>query len=72
LAVVLVHHTNILRHFADGVLWAGLRPQGDELSALASWSTALDIYTSDRSTRGLRSQSVRNAIDNPDLATDQA
>ncbi|MCB0251421.1 MAG: hypothetical protein KDI07_22820, partial [Anaerolineae bacterium] len=62
LAVVLAHHPDILAHFSDGVLWAGLGPTPDVPSQLASWATALGIDVSDLPTPAARAQAVRNAI----------
>ncbi len=62
LAVVLAHHPAVLAHFTDGVLWAGLGPQGDAMSALTAWGNALGVDVTDQPTVQLRSQAVRNAI----------
>lgn len=62
LAVVLAHHPDILAHFSDGVLWAGLGPTPDVPSQLAAWANALGIDVSDRPTSKARAQAVRNEI----------
>ncbi|MCB9133229.1 MAG: hypothetical protein H6647_20090 [Anaerolineales bacterium] len=62
LAVVLAHHPDILAHFSDGVLWAGLGPTPDVPSQLAAWATALGIDVSDLPTPAARAQAVGNAI----------
>ena len=41
LAVALAHHPNVLAHFSDGVLWAGLGQDPDVLGVLAIWAEAL-------------------------------
>ena len=62
LAVVLAHHPDLLAHFSDGVLWAGLGPTPDVMSALAAWGDALGVDVTDKPTPELRSQAVGNAI----------
>src|SRR5712691_1070902 len=41
LAIELAHDRDVLKHFHDGVLWAGLGRQSDVLAALSTWSRAL-------------------------------
>ena len=41
LAVALAHHPDVLDHFSDGVLWAGLGQTPDVLGVLATWAEAL-------------------------------
>ncbi len=43
LAVELAHDTDVLTHFRDGVLWAGLGREPDVSTLLARWGEALDI-----------------------------
>lgn len=43
LAVNLAYDREVLEHFQDGVLWAGLGRQGDVLALLGSWARELDI-----------------------------
>jgi len=62
LAVALAHHRDVLSHFSDGVLWAGLGPQPDLPSRLARWADALGLDISDRPTVEARAQAVRDAI----------
>jgi len=62
LAVALAHHREVLTHFSDGVLWAGLGPQPDLPSRLARWADALGVDVSDRPTVEARAQAVRDAI----------
>ncbi len=62
LAVALAHHREVLAHFSDGVLWAGLGPQPDLPSRLARWADALGVDVSDRPTVEARAQAVRDAI----------
>ena len=62
LAVALAHHRDVLAHFSDGMLWAGLGPQPDLPSRLARWANALGVDVSDRPTVEARAQAVRDAI----------
>ena len=62
LAVALAHHREVLAHFSDGVLWAGLGTQPDLPSRLARWADALGVDVSDRLTVEARAQAVRDAI----------
>jgi tetratricopeptide (TPR) repeat protein len=41
LAIELVYDTEVLNHFRDGVLWAGLGRQPDVFSHLGTWAVAL-------------------------------
>ena len=41
LAAAIANAPDILRHFSDGVLWAGLGAAGDAFSALGAWLVAL-------------------------------
>jgi len=43
LAVALAHAPDLLSHFTDGVLWAGLGREPLVLSELARWGTALGL-----------------------------
>ncbi|MDZ8141126.1 MAG: NB-ARC domain-containing protein [Nostoc sp. DedQUE04] len=43
LAIELAYDREVLKHFHDGVLWAGLGRQPDVLSHLGAWAMALDI-----------------------------
>src|SRR5437762_2702072 len=45
LAVALAYDLEVLSHFHDGVLWAGLGRGADVLSQLGAWGLALDIST---------------------------
>jgi tetratricopeptide (TPR) repeat protein len=47
LAVALAYDSEILAHFQDGVLWAGLGREPDILSLLGTWAMALGISSSD-------------------------
>jgi tetratricopeptide (TPR) repeat protein len=50
LAVALAYDPEVLSHFSDGVLWAGLgrdASEADVLSRLSLWGTALDIPPSE-------------------------
>lgn len=43
LAVALAHDPELLAHFQDGVLWAGLGRKPDVMAQLAQWATALGL-----------------------------
>lgn len=43
LAVALIHDPEVLTHFDDGVLWAGLGPNADVLAHLGRWAIAVGI-----------------------------
>lgn len=43
LAVALAHDREILTHFRDGVLWAGLGREGDAFALLGSWAANLGM-----------------------------
>lgn len=43
LAVALAHDKEVLAHFQDGVLWAGLGREADVMSQLGRWGTTLGI-----------------------------
>lgn len=43
LALAVAHHPQITAHFVDGVLWAGLGPNGQPLGILQSWGRALGV-----------------------------
>jgi len=40
-AIELAHHPEILEHFRDGILWAGLGREPDLAALLARWATAV-------------------------------
>lgn len=64
LALVLVRHPGVRRHFRDGVLWASLGRGADVSSALMSWAQAL--AAADALQEGLalaeRAQALKDAI----------
>jgi hypothetical protein len=62
LAVALAHQRDVLAHFSDGVLWAGLGTRPDLPSRLARWANALGVDVSDRPTVEARAKAVRDAI----------
>lgn len=62
LAIALTYEPEILKHFTDGVLWAGLGLQSDPMSILATWAVALGADASDTNNPLDRAQRVRNAI----------
>jgi DNA-binding XRE family transcriptional regulator len=43
LAVALAHDREVLEHFSDGVLWAGLGRHADAFALLGTWARALAI-----------------------------
>lgn len=47
LSIALAHDPEVLAHFSDGVLWAGLGREPDLLSLLNVWALALGISASD-------------------------
>jgi hypothetical protein len=62
LAAALAHHKEVLAHFSDGVLWAGLGPQADVMSALGEWAAVLGVDETQLVTVEQRRQAVRRAI----------
>jgi tetratricopeptide (TPR) repeat protein len=62
LASAIAHHQQILDHFKDGVLWAGLGQQPDVMSALGSWAAALSLDESELVNVDQRRQAVQQAI----------
>ena len=62
LAVALAHHQDVLAHFADGVLWAGLGPHAAASSALLDWADALDVDLTDIAEDKDRSKELKKAI----------
>jgi hypothetical protein len=62
LAVKLAHHPDLRAHFTDGVLWAGLGPNGDPALALSRWADALQLDLSDKPTTAARAAAVADAI----------
>ena len=47
LAIALAYDHEVIRHFSDGILWAGLGREADKLSQLGAWGTALGISKSE-------------------------
>ncbi len=65
LAVALAHQQTVLKHFKDGVLWAGLGPQAGEselMSTLAAWALALGQDISGLIDLTERKQAVKQLI----------
>ena len=62
LAVMIAHHEQIRAHFTDGVLWAGLGPNGDPALALSRWADALKLDLSGKPTTAARAAAVADAI----------
>jgi tetratricopeptide (TPR) repeat protein len=62
LATALAHHKQVLEHFEDGVLWAGLGQQADVMSALGQWAAVLGLDESQLVEVEQRKQAVRRAI----------
>jgi tetratricopeptide (TPR) repeat protein len=61
-AVAIAHSQAIYQHFTDGVLWAGLGPKPDVMSALASWGDALKTDVTGYVDADQRAWAIRNAI----------
>jgi hypothetical protein len=62
LATALAHHKEVLAHFTDGVLWAGLGRQADVMSALGEWTAVLGLDESQLVEVEQRKQAVKRAI----------
>jgi tetratricopeptide (TPR) repeat protein len=62
LAVALAHHPQILAHFRDGILWAGLGRTPDVASIQATWAEALGVDLRDLIDPYARAQRLTNAI----------
>jgi tetratricopeptide (TPR) repeat protein len=62
LAVALAHHRQVLGHFQDGVLWAGLGRQADVMSTLAEWALVLGQDVTHLPTVPERQKAVQRAI----------
>ena len=62
LAVALARHPQILAHFRDGILWAGLGRLGDVASIQATWGDALGVDLRDLPHPYARTQRLTNAI----------
>jgi tetratricopeptide (TPR) repeat protein len=62
LATALAHHKNVLAHFSDGVLWAGLGRQADVMSALGEWAAVLGLDESQLIEVEQRKKAVQRAI----------
>ena len=62
LAVALAHHRDILKHFKDGVLWAGLGQQPDVMRVFARWSRALVVDISGMADAAEQVQIVQDAV----------
>ena len=62
LAVALAHHKAVLESFSDGVLWAGLGPNGDPLIALDDWAVALGTDVTSLPDVMQRSDAIKRAI----------
>lgn len=65
LALALAHDYEVLEHFCDGVLWAGLGRESNVFSLLAAWGMALGIsqHEMEKITDGRqRMQTIHRAI----------
>jgi tetratricopeptide (TPR) repeat protein len=62
LATALAHHKDVLAHFSDGVLWAGLGPKGDVMRALGEWAAVLGLDESELVEVEQRRRAVQQAI----------
>jgi hypothetical protein len=59
LAVELANDPDVLAHFEDGVLWAGMGRQPDVLALLSAWGAALGIPAGDLAKLGGLDERVR-------------
>jgi NB-ARC domain len=65
LAVHLAHDEDVLEHFPDGVLWAGLGRHPDLLAVLGQWAAALGVQKEELEalqTVGERQNAIRSRI----------
>ncbi|MEW5930363.1 MAG: tetratricopeptide repeat protein [Gemmatimonadota bacterium] len=62
LAVALANRHEVLAHFTDGVLWAGLGRQPDAMGTLAAWGDALGVDVTRYAEPLQRAQAVKDAI----------
>jgi tetratricopeptide (TPR) repeat protein len=62
LAMALANSDEILEHFSDGILWAGLGKDADVTRRLSIWADALGIDVTGTPTEEDRSQAVKNAV----------
>ena len=65
LAIALTHDHEVIRHFSDGILWAGLGREADKLSLLDIWGMALGIPKSEMerlTSFNARKIAIHNAI----------
>ncbi|MFZ4664223.1 MAG: NB-ARC domain-containing protein [Caldilineaceae bacterium] len=62
LAVALARHPQLLAHFRDGILWAGLGRLADVASIQATWGDALGVDLRDLPHPYARTQRLTNAI----------
>jgi tetratricopeptide (TPR) repeat protein/SAM-dependent methyltransferase len=62
LAVAIAQSPEIVEHFADGVLWAGLGPKPDVMSTLANWGDVLGVDVTGYALAEQRARSIRNTI----------
>jgi tetratricopeptide (TPR) repeat protein len=62
LAVALARHPQILAHFRDGILWAGLGRLADVASIQATWGDALGVDLRDLPHPYARTQRLTNAM----------
>ena len=62
LAIEIANSPDILEHFSDEVLWAGLGPDADAMRHLAVWADELGIDVRGIPTEEDRSQAAKNAV----------
>lgn len=64
LAIAIAHDSRVLKHFSDGVLWAGLGKNADVMSLLGQWAEALGVGESiaTKVTELERTQAIKNII----------
>jgi tetratricopeptide (TPR) repeat protein len=51
LAIELAYDKEVIAHFPDGVLWAGLGPKADVLALLGNWALALGFHANEIASR---------------------
>jgi len=62
LATMIAYHEAIRAHFSDGILWAGLGPQGEAMSQLAQWGDALGLDVRPTSDYTTRHAAIKNRL----------
>jgi len=62
LATMIAYHEAIRAHFSDGILWAGLGPQGEAMSQLAQWGDALRLDVRSTPDYATRHAAIKNRL----------